>query len=144
MQKIARCQTFPRAWSHDMKWVNQPAAEFFYKSKMEFDLESLDIGLEVDGEELFNVEEQEAVDTAAGLNEASGGQDDKQIEQTTNKSRQRKTGKQFNEKLLCGENGIKALPELFEGASLKGKNEEESLNLLLKKYEFWAHQLYPR
>ena len=112
---------------------------------MEFELGTLDIDLEFDGEELFGVEEQEAVGTVAGLNEASGGHDDEKFEQATNKkSRQRKTGKQFNEKLLCGDNGIKALPEMFEGTSFKGKNEEESLNLLLKKYEIWAHQLYPR
>eukprot|EP00112_Aurelia_sp_Birch-Aquarium-sp1_P014779 Seg3208.3 transcript_id=Seg3208.3/GoldUCD/mRNA.D3Y31 product="TIMELESS-interacting protein" protein_id=Seg3208.3/GoldUCD/D3Y31 len=112
---------------------------------MEFDLETLDIGLEVDGEELFDDEEREAVDIATGLNEASGGQEGEKTEQAANKkSRQKKNGKPFNEKLLCGENGIKALPGLFEGTSFRGKNEEENLNLLLRKYEFWAHQLYPR
>ena len=111
---------------------------------MEFGLETLDLALEVDGEELFAVEEREAVDIAVGLkNEASGGQENEKDElAVSKKSRQKKSG--FNEKLLCGENGIKALPGLFAGTSFKGKNEEESLNLLLKKYEFWAHQLYPR
>ena len=64
-------------------------------------------------------------------------------ETSTSKKRKR-NGAQFNEKHLYSKSGLSALAQVFENVGFKGANEEEKLNQLLKQFEHWAHQMYPR
>lgn len=56
----------------------------------------------------------------------------------------KKAGKPLNEDQICSKVGLSALVNIFEGVVFNGKDEEENLGQLLKKFEYWAHQMYPR
>ena len=41
--------------------------------------------------------------------------------------------------------GLRVIPEIFQDVKFKGKgHEKEDLKILLRKYEYWAHQMYPK
>uniref|UniRef100_A0A182JWV7 TIMELESS-interacting protein n=1 Tax=Anopheles christyi TaxID=43041 RepID=A0A182JWV7_9DIPT len=51
----------------------------------------------------------------------------------------------LNEAKLCGPRGILALKDHFKDFKFHGKGHEASdLNRLMRKYEHWAHRLYPK
>ncbi|XP_015763350.1 PREDICTED: TIMELESS-interacting protein-like [Acropora digitifera] len=51
----------------------------------------------------------------------------------------------LDEVRLCGDRGIPALQHLCDGITFKGKGHEASdLRLLMQRYEYWAHRLFPK
>ena len=81
---------------------------------------------------------------ADGQGETSGGADATDLQEAAVKKKNKKTGSQLNEKTLCSKVGLSALVQIFENVTFKSKNEEENLDQLMKKFEYWAHQMYPR
>jgi len=70
-----------------------------------------------------------------------GGKNEPQKKRRVNRSPRPK----LDEARLCSDRGIPALQHLCDDVKFKGKGHEASdLKLLMQRYEYWAHRLFPK
>ena len=94
----------------------------------------------IDG--LFDNTDQ--VQDTKGDDAPNGEVETKARKETFVRKKAKRNGGQFNEKYLCSKSGLSRLAQMFENAGFIRGNEEEKLDQLLKQFEHWAHQMYPR
>lgn len=79
-----------------------------------------------------------------GVGDQTSGDGDKK-EPTKKRRVNRSPRPRLDEVRLCGDRGIPALRHLCDGIKFKGKGHEASdLKLLMQRYEYWAHRLFPK
>uniref|UniRef100_A0A182SJ77 TIMELESS-interacting protein n=1 Tax=Anopheles maculatus TaxID=74869 RepID=A0A182SJ77_9DIPT len=87
----------------------------------------------------------DADDDAAGDGDDDAAGPSKPVPVEMKKKTVRNPRNMLNEAKLCGPRGIIALKDHFKDFKFNGKGHEASdLNRMMRRYEHWAHRLYPK